>query len=97
MRRNARPPRSDSLDFKKILTSAMLGLLLFGLTAGSADAFNFRGYTYNETNATLGSTNVSMEVYQMGPQGPQLLNTFYNTSNATGYFNVSVTGSYDNQ
>lgn len=73
----------------------LLMFLLWGM-AGTADAFYFRGYTYNETNITLNNTNISIEAYTFGPTGPQLMGTDYNSSNATGFFNVSVTDN-DNQ
>ncbi len=73
----------------------LLMFLLWGM-AGTADAFYFRGYTYNETNITLNNTNISIEAYTFGPTGPQLMGTDYNSSNATGFFNVSVTTN-DNQ
>ncbi len=69
------------------------------MLAGTADAdFYFRGNTSNETNVALNNTNVSIEVYSMGgQQGPSLQTTFYNSSDATGFFNVSVTGQYSGQ
>ncbi len=68
----------------------LLGLLLSVVVAGAADAFYFRGYTYNETNVSLSNTNVTIEVYQMNPNGPPtLIESHSNLSNASGYFNVS--------
>lgn len=67
------------------------------MLAGTANAFSFRGYTYNETNVTLNNTNVSIEIYTMGGQGPSLQATNYTSSDATGYFNLSINGSWDNQ
>ncbi len=80
-----------------ILYSLLLAFLLLGMTAGTADAaFYFRGYTYNETNVTLNNTNVSIEIYTMGgQQGPSLVSTVYNSSDTTGYFNVSVPDALD--
>ncbi len=71
----------------------LLGLLLSVVAAGAADAFYFRGYTYNETNATLNNTNVTIEVYQMAGGPPTLVGSYSNLSNESGYFNVSVTQS----
>ncbi len=67
------------------------------MAAGTADAaFYFRGYTYNETNVTLNNTNVSIEIYSMGgQQGLSLVGTNYTSSDATGYFNLSINGSLD--
>ena len=71
----------------------LLGLLLSVVAAGGAGAipgFYFRGYTYNETNAALNNTNVTIEVYQMGSGGPPtLINVYSSSSNESGYFNVS--------
>ncbi len=82
-----------------ILRIVVIILLLFGIAAGTAEAnFYFRGYTYNETNVTLNNTNVSIEIYLMGGQsGPSLINTNYTSSNATGFFNISINGSLDSQ
>jgi hypothetical protein len=66
-----------------------LAFLLLGMLVGTANAFYFRGYTYNETNVTLNNTIVSIEVYSMGGQGPTLVTTYLNSSNETGFFNVS--------
>ncbi len=75
----------------------LAALLVFVAAAGTADAdFSFRGYTYNETNVALNNTNVSIEIYSMGgQQGPTLVGTNYTSSNATGYFNLSINGSFD--
>ncbi len=67
----------------------LLGLLLSVVAAGAADAFYFRGYTYNETNATLNNTNVTIEVYQMAGGPPTLKGVYSNSSDESGYFNVS--------
>jgi PGF-pre-PGF domain-containing protein len=82
-----------------LIVILFLAFLLFGMLAGTANAdFFFRGYTYNETNATLNNTNVSIVIYSMGgQQGPSLVATNYTSSNATGYFNLSINGSLDNQ
>jgi len=78
--------------YKNVIASLLLALVLWGMAAGTANAtFSFRGYTYNETNVTLNNTNVSIEAYTFGPTGPQLMGTDYNSSDATGFFNVSVT------
>lgn len=81
-----------------IITSLLPALLLFVAVAGTADAdFSFRGYTYNETNVALNNTNVSIEIYQMAGGPPTLIGTNYTSSNETGYFNLSINGSLDNQ
>ncbi|MFZ3059374.1 MAG: PGF-pre-PGF domain-containing protein [Candidatus Methanoperedens sp.] len=81
-----------------LIVTLLLAFLLFGMLAGTANAdFFFRGYTYNETNVTLNNTNVSIEIYLMGGQGPSLQATNYTSSNATGYFNLSINGSLDSQ
>ncbi|SNQ59091.1 PGF-pre-PGF domain-containing protein [Candidatus Methanoperedens nitratireducens] len=70
----------------------LLGLLLFVVAAGAADAFIFRGYTFNETNAILNNTNVTIEVYTMGGGGPpSVVGSYSNISNESGYFSVNVT------
>ncbi len=77
-----------------------LGLLLSVVAAGAAGAipgpFYFRGYTYNETNAILNNTNVTIEVYTMGGPGgpPTLVGSYSNLSNESGYFSVNVTKSF---
>ncbi|MCX9009586.1 MAG: PGF-pre-PGF domain-containing protein [Candidatus Methanoperedens sp.] len=77
---------------------ALLGLLLSVVAAGAADAFEFRGYTFNETNAVLSNTNVSIVVYQMGQGGPPtVVQTNYSSSNGTGYFSVNVSLANDTQ
>ncbi|MCZ7406275.1 MAG: hypothetical protein O8C67_15295, partial [Candidatus Methanoperedens sp.] len=73
----------------KVVISLLSVLLLFGMMAGTASAFNFQGHTYNETQSPLNNTNASIEVYSFGQQGPQLITTYNNLSNSTGYFNVS--------
>ena len=79
------------LGFLRIV---VITLLFFGLTAGTANAFSFSGYTFNETNVALNNTNVSIEIYTMGGQmGPSLIGTNYTSSNGTGYFNLSINGS----
>lgn len=77
----------------------LLSFMFFLMAAGTASAgFSFRGYTYNETNVALNNTNVSIEIYLMGgQQGPSLVGTNYTSSNATGYFNLSINGSLDSQ
>ena len=76
---------------EKVLVFVVLVPVLFGITAGTADAFNFRGYTYNETGGTnLSGTNVTIEEYTFGMGPPTLIAAYSNSSNATGYFNVSV-------
>jgi PGF-pre-PGF domain-containing protein len=84
--------KSNSIE--GIVYFILLGLLLSIVMAGAAGAvvgtFYFRGYTYNETNAVLNNTNVTIEVYQMGPGGPPtLMGVYSNSSNESGYFNVS--------
>ncbi len=79
----------ESNIFKNIIT-VLLALLIFGMLAGTADAaFYFHGTTRNETTSWLNNTNVSIEVYTFGQGGPQLIGTYYNNSNATGFFNVT--------
>lgn len=80
-----------------VLRIVLVMLLFFGFMAGNAGAdFSFQGYTYNETNATLNNTNVSIEIYNMGgPFGPTLVGTNYSSSNATGYFNIDINGPMD--
>ncbi|MDO9096849.1 MAG: hypothetical protein Q7U60_01825, partial [Candidatus Methanoperedens sp.] len=85
----------ESNIFKNIIT-VLLALLVFGMAAGPADAdFSFRGYTYNETNVALNNTNVSIEVYQFSGGPPTLVGTVYNSSNTTGFFNISITTALD--
>ncbi len=81
----------ESNIFKNInIITVLLALLLFGMAAGTAEAFDLSGYAYNETKSPLNNTNVSVEVYTFGAGGPpQLISTHYNSSNATGYFNVT--------
>ncbi|MBZ0174572.1 MAG: PGF-pre-PGF domain-containing protein [Candidatus Methanoperedens sp.] len=74
------------LDFLRIVVTTMLFLVFI---AGTASAFNFQGYAYDETKGGLNGTNASIEVYSFGPQGPQLQTTHSNLSNTSGYFNVS--------
>ncbi|VVB54185.1 Carboxypeptidase regulatory-like domain protein [uncultured archaeon] len=84
----------NMLGFLRIV---VITLLFFGLTAGMANAFSFSGYTFNETNATLNNTNVSIEIYNPmgGPQGqgPVLIGTNYTSSNDAGYFILNINGS----
>ncbi len=68
----------------------LLGLLLSVVAAGAADAFYFNGYTYDVTKTPLSNTNVTIEEYNFTMGGPpQIVATYYGTSNATGYFNIS--------
>ena len=79
------------LGFLRIV---VITLLFFGITAGTANAFSFSGYTFNETNVPLNNTNVSIEIYTMGGQmGPSLIGTNYTSSNDTGYFILWINGS----
>ena len=80
----------NMLGFLRIV---VITLLFLGFIAGTASAFDFKGYAYNETKGGLNNTNASVEVYIFGPQGPQLNTTYFNLSNESGYFNVSnITG-----
>ena len=81
-----------------IVTSLLLTFLLFAAAAGTAEAaFYFSGYTYNETNVALNNTNVSIEIYQMTGGPPTLVGTNYTSSNESGYFNLSINGSFDSE
>ncbi|MBU1320735.1 MAG: hypothetical protein KKF46_00100, partial [Nanoarchaeota archaeon] len=80
---------------KKIVLLGFV-VVMFGLMACNASAFNFYGYTKNVTGGPLNNTNVSMEVYLQGGGGPPtLITTFNATSDATGLFNVSNITSND--
>ncbi len=76
-------------SFEKMLTYVFLGLLLVTVVAGTANAFDFTGYTYNVTKGALSDTNITIEVYTMGGGPPTLIAAPFNLSNASGYFNVS--------
>lgn len=81
--------KSDSL--LKVLKCVLLTLLVIGMAAGTASAFNFRGHTSNETGGmNLSGTNASIEVYSFSPGGPpQLINIRFNISGDDGDFNIT--------
>jgi hypothetical protein len=91
--------RWDSLT--KILKLVLLVSLIFGIAAGTASAFSFRGYTYDVNKSALNNTTVIIEEYSLGPGSPPILIANYsNSSNMSGYFNIknipdNVTSSYN--
>lgn len=79
-----------SNSMKGTVYFVLLGLLLSIVAAGAADAFYFSGHTYDVAKTPLNNTNVTIEEYNFTMGGPpQIVATYYGTSNATGYFNVS--------
>ncbi|HEY9205187.1 MAG TPA: PGF-pre-PGF domain-containing protein [Candidatus Methanoperedens sp.] len=76
----------------------LMGLLFLAAAVGTASAFNFAGYTYNETKGVLNNTMVIVEKYSFGgPGGPQLIGNLSSTSNTThGYFEIPIDGTFPN-
>jgi hypothetical protein len=56
---------------------------------GPGSTFSLTGYTYNITKDPINGTNVTVEVYEFGPVGPQLNSSYSNLSNELGHFNIS--------
>ncbi len=80
--------KTDSLPV--VLKYILLATMIFGIAAGTASAFDFRGYTYNETGGMpLDGTNITIEEYVFVGGPPSLIATYSAASNETGYFSVT--------
>ncbi|HLB71409.1 MAG TPA: hypothetical protein VJJ51_10240, partial [Candidatus Methanoperedens sp.] len=80
----------DIKDFEKILKYVLTGLLLFGIAAGNANAFNFQGYALDTNKSPLNNTSVIIEESGfVAGSPPQIISTRSNSSNESGYFKVT--------
>lgn len=84
-------------SFQKISILFLTLLLFLCFTTGTGTSapsnFWFNGTTFNETGGLMDGVNVSIGVYNFTQNGPNLIATYENYSNASGnsgIFNISV-------
>lgn len=63
--------------------------------ASAATNFTFTGYTFDVNGTPLNNTNVTVSIYRFGGGGPpQVIGSYINFSNATGFFNLSLPANF---